>query len=233
MPILGDRSAECYARGSGDLRRLSRLISHTGGVRTALLAAVVLVITACTAATSDDGATQPPQTTTTSAATTTSGTRAVYERQCASRIGEGYGPADSEIAILHIGPVALLALDQEWLATNASDYFEPDAEGRYEGIKYVLVVAGDATGPASISIPESDRDSVRLVYDPDRFPPTWEEADHTVKFGVCEGIDAQFNGGFIVKAPICASVVVVDEGVAGSEWTASIPFGVPAESCPS
>jgi len=172
--------------------------------------------------------------TTTTAATATTRpveTRAFYERTCVSRISSGYGSPGSDIPILHIGPVALLAVDSQWLATNTY-FMEPTSEGRYEGIKFVLVVNHTAVGPVTVSVPEPDRDHVRLVYDPDRSRPRWEEADHTVKFGVCSDLDAQFNGGFVVNTPTCARVLVSDDGVDGTQWSASIPFGVPVDECP-
>ncbi|HEX9644790.1 MAG TPA: hypothetical protein VGC11_12440, partial [Acidimicrobiia bacterium] len=78
--------------------------------------------------------------TTTTAATATTRpveTRAFYERTCVSRISSGYG--GSEVPTLHIGPVALLDFDPEWLATNTY-FMEPSSDGRFEGIKFVLVV---------------------------------------------------------------------------------------------
>jgi hypothetical protein len=218
------------------------------------LLAVCLLIVGCTEAdplsetsvrevpspTTAIATTTGPVTTTRTAVTTTTGpskTRAYFERRCESRISEGYGGPNSDIPILHIGPVALLAFDPEWLAANTY-YMEPTSTGRYEGIKFVLVVSQTAIGPVTVSIPESDRDHVRLAYDPGRSAPyLWEEADHTVKFGVCSGrldgrpLDAQYNGGFVVNTPVCARVVVADDGVEGSEWSASIPFGVPVDGC--
>ena len=167
-----------------------------------------------------------PQTTTTIRAP-----RDFYERQCGSRIGEGYGPVGSGVPDLYIGPVALLAWDPEWLATEVDHYTTPDDEGRYEGIKYVLVVNHEAVGPVAVSIPEPDRGFLRLVYDPDRSRPMWEEADHTVKFGVCDHLDAQFNGGIVVSSSGCGRIMVVDEGVEGSEWIATLAIGVPVETC--
>lgn len=218
------------------------------------LVAVCFLIVGCTEMTSSEtslGGVPAPttaiMTTTASVTTTTTAvtmttapppqTRAFFRRECDSRIGEGYGPPD--IPILHIGPVALLALDPEWLAANTY-YMEPISDSGYEGIKFVLVISQTAVGPVTVSIPESDRDHVRLGYDPGRSAPyLWEEADHTVKFGVCSsGVDgrplnAQYNGGFVVNTPVCARVVVVDDGVEGSEWSASLPFGVPVDGCMS
>ncbi len=53
-----------------------------------------------------------------------------------------------------------------------------------------------------------------------------------MKFGVCSDVDANFNGGFVVNTPTCARVQVRDDGVDGSEWSASMPFGVPVDECP-
>ena len=180
-------------------------------------------------------ATTPASTATTTAPATTTTTfvktRAFYERTCESRISSGYGPPGITIPILDIGPVALLAFDPEWLATNTY-FMEPTSDGRYEGIKFPLVVNHTAVGPVTVTVPEPDRDHVRLVYDPGRFSPRWEEADHTVKFGVCSELDAQYNGGFVVNTPTCARILVRDDGVDGSEWFTQIPFGVPVDECP-
>jgi len=182
----------------------------------------------------------PPSTTTTSPTTTAATAettttelqaRAYYERPCSSRVSEGYGGANSDLSILDIGPVALLAFDADWLETHTY-YMEPTSDGEYEGIKFVIVIDHAAVGPVAVSISEPDRDHVRLVYDPQRRTPvSWEAADHTVKFEVCSDVDAQFNGGFVVNTPTCARIVVVDEGVPGSESSKSIPFGVPANGC--
>lgn len=189
--------------------------------------ALALAFSACTSTGGTTTSSTAPLTT-----TVTEQSRDFYERGCGSHVSEGYGSEDNEHLNLHIGPIAFLAFDSDWLGENAADYFNPDSEGRYRGIKYVLVVDGDATGPVSVSIAGPDRNEVRLIYDPSRQRPTWEEADHTVKFWPCDGIDAQFNGGFIVREPTCATIIVNDEGRANTpEATAALPFGTQPDTC--
>ena len=227
-------------------------------VRSVVLLAAALMVAACTAESQSDTETESSQVTSTPAVSTTapsarptSGSSTVastsslpvsttslvqrdyYLRRCGTRIGTGYGAPGSDIPILHIGPIALLAMDFEWTADLSDFYYTPDADGGYPGIKYVLVVDGDASGPVSLQIIEEDRDTVGLVYDPDRnVPMTLGESDHTVKFEGCSGSDTQFNGGFIVTEPTCVDLVVIEEGAPALEkWTASIPFGVAPETC--
>ncbi len=129
-------------------------------------------------------------------------------------------------------------MDFAWTSDLPTYYYEPTSEGGYEGIKFVTVVDGAAAGPVSLSIAERDRDSAGLVDDPERWnAPSLMETDHTVRFEVCPGRDAAFNGGFIVTEPICLHVSVADVGVSGFDpvvvWTAAIPFGVPQATCTS
>lgn len=238
-------------------RMTYRLSAYPKSTSLLLVGLVALGLGACSSAASGTNASEAPQSTTetgvttvspsTAATPTTSPTTAVattaetatteaqvrdhYERPCESLIGRGYGAPGSDIPILHVGPVALLAFDPEWLEANRY-YMEPTSDGRYEGVKFVLVIDHTAVGPVTVSLSDTDRDHVRLAYDPERFRSlTWEQTDHTVKFRVCSEVDAQYNGGFVVNAPTCARIVVIDEGVDGSEWSAAIPFGVPADAC--
>ena len=177
------------------------------------------------------------QITTSAPVTTTSIVRRDrYERSCASRISEGYGPPDIVIPILHVGPIAFLDLDFEQTASVRDFTFYP--EGGYMGHKYVTVVDRNAVGPVTLTIDETSRESAGLVYDPTRWGRrTLGESDHTVVFEVCKTLDAQFNGGFIVAEPMCLRITVTDGGASTEEdesapsWSASIPFGVSPETC--
>jgi hypothetical protein len=184
-------------------------------------------------------AARPPTTsessTTTAVETTTSiARRDEFELSCTGRISEGYGPPDVVFPILHVGPVAFLDLSFE--ETAGVDYFTFYPPGGYIAHKYVTVVDRDAMGPVILSLDEASRHSAGLVYDPSRWSQTTiGMSDHTVVFGVCHTLDAQFAGGFIVAEPMCLRISVTDgvatEAVEPQVWYASIPFGVPPDSC--
>lgn len=158
--------------------------------------------------------------------------RDFFIRTCDSRVGSGYDYDNAEIPILFLGPIAFLGIDFWWTSNQTHDYFKGDPEKPHEGIKFAVVVDGSAEGPVTVTIPEDNRHNVGLIYDPTIRLPTVARTDHTVKFEVCEGIHAGFEGGFIVTEPTCMTLLVVDEGSENSkEWTATIPFGVPEEAC--
>ena len=172
-------------------------------------------------------------TTTTISTTTTRLERPFHFRSCASRIGEGYGPPDAELAIFDVGPVSFLALDVQETASMAASTFEPDSDGRYRALKYVTVVDGSAFGPVDLWVDPSNRSAAGLVYD----PSLWDEgtlaaADHTVRFEGCPDRDAQFNGGFVITEPMCLYTTVIEWGSYPPLVSfGAIPFGVPSESC--
>jgi hypothetical protein len=158
--------------------------------------------------------------------------RPFYERSCASRIATGYGPPDIEIAIYEVGPLSFLDLDVDQTAAMAPSQFE-SRDGRHLAHKYVTVVDGDALGPVDLLIEPRNRSSVGLVYD----PAMWAQGaltstDSMVRFEGCAGLDAQFNGGFLITEPTCVYFSVIESGNNPPLVSfGAIPFGVPAETC--
>lgn len=153
--------------------------------------------------------------------------REFFLRECSSNIYSE--PHDDSFgrSLDAIGPVQFLQITTDAPATPG-DQLRPDENGGYEGQKYVTVISGAAVGPVSVSIAPKDLYRARLVYDPDRWDsPTLDEGDRTVRFEVCPGRDAQYNGGFIVDGPACIEVVVIDEGADDSPAKSTIPFGLP------
>lgn len=170
-------------------------------------------------------------TTVTTPATTTRLDRPFYERSCASRIATGYWPPDIQIAIYEVGPLAFLALDVDQTADMDSSQFE-SMDGRHIAHKYVTVVDGDALGPVDLLIDPQSRSSVGLVYDPAMWAQgTLASTDSMVRFEGCPGLDAQFNGGFLITEPTCVYFSVIESGYPPLVSFGAIPFGVPAETC--
>ena len=145
----------------------------------------------------------------------------VYERPCWSHVGRGYGSQD--LAVVHVGPIAFLLMEFQQTAAQSPP-------GTYE---FVLVVSPEASGPVSVSIDDGQWDVARLLYNPERFNVTEvTDGQTTVVFGKCYSSTPQYNGGLIVGEPTCVVVRVVDEGRQDDmDWSAAIPFGVPAEDC--
>jgi hypothetical protein len=165
----------------------------------------------------------------TPATSTTRLDRPLYRRSCASRIATGYGPPDIEIAIYEVGPLSFLALDPVQTAALDPSQFE-SVDGRHIAHKYVTVVDGDALGPVDLLIDPQSRSSAGLVYDPAMWAQgTLASTDSMVRFEGCAGLDAQFNGGFLVTEPTCVYFSVIESGYLVS--FGAIPFGVPAETC--
>lgn len=154
-------------------------------------------------------------------------TERVGER-CGFSVGRGYG---SGIPVVHVGPVAFLAMDFD--ETAALEIDQPAA------IKFVTVV-DTSDGPVTISLDEAVWASVALSYDTEALfgsdrpsgPRHLAQGHTSIVFPCHRGPDSQYNGGFIVAAPVCALVRVTwgseeEPGVA----TAAIPFGVLQDGC--
>ena len=52
-----------------------------------------------------------------------------------------------------------------------------------------------------------------------------------VEFEVCEGLDAQYNGGFLVMEPTCVKLLITDLGRPNGSWSTQVPFGVSGTAC--
>jgi hypothetical protein len=160
--------------------------------------------------------------------------RDFFFRSCADRVGEGVEQPEVESIAFDVGPLSFPALDIRETAMMAAPAFEPGSDGRYQALMYVTVVDGTALGPIDLWVDPLDRGYAGLLYD----PVLWNEgtlaaADHTVRFEGCPGVDAQFNGGFLVTRPICLSITVIQWGRdAPLVSFGSIPFGVSSDVCP-
>jgi hypothetical protein len=142
-------------------------------------------------------------------------------RGCESAV---FGEPNLENAFT-IGPLVLVGIPQ----AESSRVFKPH-EGRYAGVKLLAVVNG--SDDVTVSVSESQRESVALLYDPEaranKNGYSFSAGDHRVTFRACPGTEAQYNGGLIAKRPICVSLFVQSEE---SSLTGSIPLGA-AASCP-
>lgn len=125
-----------------------------------------------------------------------------------------------------IGSLVLVGIPQ----AESSRVFKPH-EGRYAEIKLLAVVNG--SDDVTLSVSESQRESVTLLYDPkaraNKNGYLFLAGDPRVTFRACPGDEAQYNGGFIAKHPICLSLEVQSEE---STLSGSIPLGMTA-SCPN
>jgi hypothetical protein len=143
-------------------------------------------------------------------------------RECESAV---FGEPNMENAFT-IGPLVLVGIPQ----AESSRVFKPH-EGRYAGIKLLAVVNG--SDAVTVSVSEGQRGSVALLYDPKARATKngylFSAGDSRVTFKACPGTEAQYNGGFIAKRPICVRLDVQNEE---SSLTGTIPLGV-AASCPT
>lgn len=125
-----------------------------------------------------------------------------------------------------IGPLVMVGIPR----AESSRVFKPH-EGRYAGIKLLAVVNG--SDDVTVSVSENQRGSVALLYDPEARATKngylFSAGDPRVTFKACPGTEAQYNGGFIAKRPICVSLDVQSEE---SSLAGSIPLGM-AASCPT
>lgn len=146
-----------------------------------------------------------------------------FIRDCDSAV---FGDVNVKNAVM-IGPLMLVGARQ---AANLPERaFRPRA-GRYGAVKMLAVVKGSSD--VTVSVPDGDRDSVRLLYNPDARANRYGfllSAGHTrVTFKGCRDIEPQYNGGFIAAEPTCLSLDVQSEGISTSGW---ISLGA-GRSCP-
>jgi len=128
---------------------------------------------------------------------------------------------------LTIGPLVLVGIPQ---AANLPRRAFMSHDGRYGSIKILAVVKGPSD--VTVTVPEDQRSSVRLLYDPDarahRHGFLLSAGDERVTFEACPGIEAQYNGGFIATMPTCLNLQTQAEGLSASGW---ISLGA-GSSCP-
>lgn len=83
----------------------------------------------------------------------------------------------------------------------------------------------------TVTVPQSERDSVRLLYDPavraNKYGFLLSAGDASVTFKACR-VEPQYNGGFVATQPTCLRLDVQSEDSSRSGW---ISLGV-GRSCP-
>lgn len=146
-------------------------------------------------------------------------------RDCSTSVA-GDLPPNWQRYTIGVGPLTLYY----W---NASTLTEPKAfaarsPGRYAPIKILALVRGPAT--VTLSVPLDARRKVALVYGP---PSEWHntmrisDGHAATTFVGCPGSNSdetQFNGGFIVGGPQCATFDVQVDGQRDNLKVA-VPFG--------
>jgi hypothetical protein len=142
---------------------------------------------------------------------------APFARRCNTAV---FGDINMQNAVA-IGPLVLVGIPQA--AKLPLRAFTPH-EGRYGAIKLLAVVQGSSD--VTVTVPESERDSVRLLYDPDaranKHGFLLSAGDARVTFQACRGTAPQYNGGFIATAPTCLDLEVQS---AGSSFSGSVSLG--------
>jgi hypothetical protein len=178
-------------------------------------AGLVVALAACTAeapAGRAVGSTAAPSPTT-AAPTRPPGPAGAFVRTCESSVYGDLGDGWRKQSVV-VGPLAFVAL--RYAATQPAVDFRRRG-GRYQGLKALAVVKAGAT--VTLTVPPAERRHLSLLYDPD----SWTENNHyrladgdtAVTFQSCPpeqtpfGADGtQFNGGFLVDGPRCATLEV-------------------------
>jgi hypothetical protein len=187
-------------------------------------AGLAVALAACTAeapAGRAVGSTAAPPAPTTVASTRPSGRLAsrsarpvgAFVRTCESSVYGDLGDGWRKRSVV-VGPLAFVAL--RYAATQPAVDFRRRG-GRYQGLKALAVVKAGAT--VTLTVPAAERRHLSLLYD----PAAWKEnnqyriadGDTAVTFRSCPpaqtplGADGtQFNGGFLVAGPRCATLEV-------------------------
>jgi hypothetical protein len=194
----------------------------------ALAAALAVALAACTAAAPAD---RPAATTAAPAAPAAAapGSPGAFVRTCRDSVYGDLGGGWRARSVV-AGPLAFAAL-RDAATQPAADFRRRG--GYYQGIKALAVVAAGAT--VTVTVPVAERRHLALLYD----PAAWREdgryrladGDTAVTFRSCPPAQTplgaggtQFNGGFLVDGPRCATLEV-----ATPAWTAprrvTVSFG--------
>jgi hypothetical protein len=135
-----------------------------------------------------------------------------YVRACEDNVYGDLGKDWRRFSVV-VGPIAFVGLPG--VATRPRSEFAPDADG-FKSVKALAVV--DRGAEVTVAIPSAERAHLALVYDPTAFNTHQiAEGETSVTFRACakgEGPwrgPTQFNGGFIVDGPQCATIEVFDE----------------------
>jgi hypothetical protein len=179
-------------------------------------AGLAVALAACTAeapAGRAVGSTATTAAPTTVAPTRPSGPAGAFVRTCESSVYGDLGDGWRKRSVV-VGPLAFVAL--RYAATQPAVDFRRRG-GRYQGLKVLAVVKSGAT--VTLTVPAAERRHLSLLYD----PAAWKEDNRyrladggtAVTFRSCPpaqtplGADGtQFNGGFLVAGPRCATLEV-------------------------
>jgi hypothetical protein len=179
-------------------------------------AALAVALAACTAEAPADrpaGTATPAAPTTAATTRPPSGPLGAFVRTCEDSVYGDLGDGWRRQSVV-VGPLAFVAL-RDAATQPAADFRR--RRGRYQGLKALAVVAAGAT--VTLRVPAAERRHLSLLYD----PAAWREdnryriadGDTAVTFRSCPpaqtppGADGtQFNGGFLVDGPRCATLEV-------------------------
>jgi hypothetical protein len=126
-----------------------------------------------------------------------------------------------------VGPIAFV-----WLADAGSVLSKAlgSADRGYRPLKVLVVVKQGRQ--ETVSVQRLERSKASLLYDPPTFPGTgrysFDQGSPAVRFSACSGrvkswsAATQFNGGFIVRGPLCLHLIVQD--VSGSTRSFEVPI---------
>jgi hypothetical protein len=191
-------------------------------------AALAVALTACTA---EKPAGRPAGTTTAPAtpATAAPGPPGAFVRTCQDSVYGDLGDGWRTRSVV-VGPLAFVAL-RDAATQPASDFRRRD--GRYQGLKALAVVEAGAI--VTVTVPAAERRHLALLYD----PAAWREdnryriadGDTAVTFRSCPPAQTppgaggtQFNGGFLVDGPRCATLEVSTPAWK-APWRVTVSFG--------
>src|SRR5205809_4769012 len=199
-------------------------MGEPASVRWVTVLAGMALFAACTGGSSPDTRGSGPSATPTTPSAT-SPPAEPFVRTCEDNVyGDlGFDWRDRSVVV---GAIAFVGLP--FAATAPRSDFTPD-KGGFKRVKALAVV--DRGTEVTVIIPPDERGHVALVYDPAAFDSTQiADGETSVNFHACgkgEGGfpgPTQFNGGFIVDGPQCATIDVLN--AANGLWKrVNVAFG--------
>lgn len=187
---------------------------------------LVVVSTGCTASGSPSNSTAPI---TSSAGSSVAPEPTVFRRDCDSAVSGTLPPGWRDLSVI-VGPIAFV-----WLADAGSVLSKAlgSADRGYRPLKVLVVVKQGRQG--TVSVQRLERSKASLLYDPSTFPGTgrysFDQGSPAVRFSACSGrvkswsAATQFNGGFIVRGPLCLHLIVQDVSGSTRSFEVSIARG--------
>ena len=175
---------------------------------------VLVLLAACTGAGPSREMSSGRSAAPTEASTTSPSPGVPFVRACDSNVYGDLGKDWRDHSAV-VGPIAFAGLP--FAATAPRSDFTPDNQG-YRRVKALAVVERGAE--VTVSVPPTEQGHIALVYDPAVFDSgQLADGETAVMFRACaEGEGpwpgpTQFNGGFIVDGPQCATLeVMVGDG---------------------